>query len=103
MEPWSKARKWVMMRERHRKPGLLFTKPDKLQLFDQGYIVAQELDMHIQQVMAAAAYETEFIEEMDLAKAFAKNNAEKMVFVKLTMTPRHGTCAAVKSHLEWLS
>lgn len=92
-----------MMRERHRNPGLLFTKPDKLQLFDQGYLVAQMLDMHIQQVMAAAAHETEFIEELDLAKAFAKNNAEKMVFVKLTMNPRQGTCAEVKSHLEWMT
>lgn len=92
-----------MQTESNRRPGLLFTRPDKLQLFDHGYVVAQELDKRLQMVIAAAAYETEFIEELELAKCFAKNNAEEQVFVRFTMTPQRGTCAKVLSHLECMS
>jgi len=89
-----------METEKRRRPGLLFTRPDKLQLFDHGYIVAQELGARLISVTKAASSELEFIEWLTLAKCFARNHANEMVFVKFTMVPRVGTCAKVESHLE---
>lgn len=89
-----------METEKSRKPGLLFTRPDAFELCDFGNVVEQDLGDKLRAVMTTAIYETEFIEELTLAKYFARNNPNEMVFVKLTMVPRKGACAEVKSHLE---